>query len=274
MKQLLDKKFNPFVIAEIGINHMGSLNLAKKLIISAARAGVSAVKFQTYITEKRVKKNSSIFKILKKCELKFKDFKILQQVAKKNNVEFFSTPFDEESFLYLHSIGVKKIKIASFDIINYKFLKYISKFKKTFILSIGMSKIEEIKKAYKILSNSGKNKISLLHCISSYPTKEKDSKLACIESLRKIFKCPIGISDHTNDIFVPFCAAAQGASIIEKHYKIDNKMKCVDSSVSITEKQMKELIKTLRRAKICYGTAKFGIRETEKPFRVFRRFAK
>jgi len=273
MKKLLDKKFNPFVIAEIGINHMGSLNLAKKLIISAARAGVSAVKFQTYITEKRVKKNSSIFKILKKCELKFKDFKILQQVAKKNNVEFFSTPFDEESFLYLHSIGVKKIKIASFDIINYKFLKYISKFKKTFILSIGMSRIEEIKKAYKILSNGGKNKISLLHCISSYPTKEKDSKLACIESLKKIFKCPIGISDHTNDIFVPFCAAAQGASIIEKHYKIDNKMKCVDSSVSITEKQMKKLIKILRRAEICYGTAKFGIRKTEKPFRVFRRFA-
>jgi len=266
-------KINPYIVAEIGINHMGSLTRAKRLIISAARAGVDAVKFQTYITEKRVKKDSPIYKILKKCELQFKDFKILQTVAKKNNVEFFSTPFDEESFNYLHKIGVKKIKIASFDITNLKFLKFLSKFKKTFILSVGMAKINEIKKAYKILSNKKKNRMYLLHCVSSYPTNERDVNLACLKKLQKTFNCPIGYSDHTKDIFAPFCASLLGAHIIEKHYMINSRMKCVDASVSITEHQMKNFIKMLKRSENCYGYEKFGVRNNEKPFKIFRRIS-
>ena len=125
MKFSLKQKINPYIIAEIGINHMGSLAMAKKLIVSAARAGADAVKFQTYITENRVKKDSPIFNILKKCELKFEDFKVLKKIATKNSVDFFSTPFDIESFSYLNKIGVNKIKIASFDVINIKFLKYL-----------------------------------------------------------------------------------------------------------------------------------------------------
>lgn len=268
-----ERKLNPYIIAEIGINHMGSIVRAKKLIISAVRAGVDAVKFQTYITEKRVKKNSPIFKILKKCELQFKYFKILKKVAEKNNIDFFSTPFDEQSFDYLHKIGVNKIKIASFDVTNLKFLKFMSKFKKTFILSVGMSKIDEIKKAYRILSNKKKNKVHLLHCVSSYPTNERDVNLACLGKLQKVFNCPIGYSDHTKDIFAPFCASLLGANIIEKHYMINSKMKCVDAPVSITEHQMKNLIKMLKRSELCYGYEKFGVRYNEKPFKIFRRFS-
>lgn len=271
MKFSLKQKINPYIIAEIGINHMGSLAMAKKLIVSAARAGADAVKFQTYITENRVKKDSPIFNILKKCELKFEDFKVLKKIATKNSVDFFSTPFDIESFDYLNKIGVNKIKIASFDVINIKFLKYLSQFKKTFIMSVGMSEIKEIKKAYKILRNKGKNEVILLHCVSSYPTSEKDSNLECIKYLQKTFDCSIGQSDHTNDIFVPFCAGMMGAQVLEKHYKLDNKMSCVDAPVSITEKQMKNLVDMFKRANISLGKAKFGVRSVEKPFTQYRR---
>lgn len=252
---------------------MGSLAIAKKLIISAARAGANAVKFQTYVTENRAKVGSPIFNILKKCELKFEDFKVLKKIAAKKNIDFFSTPFDIKSFDYLNKIGVNKIKIASFDVTNIKFLKYLSQFKKTFIMSVGMSKIKEIKKAYKILRNKGKNEVILLHCISSYPTLEKDSNLKCIKHLQKVFDCLIGQSDHTNDIFVPFCAGMMGAQVLEKHYKLDNKMRCVDAPVSITEKQMRNLVDMFKRANISLGKAKFGIRIAEKPFKQYRRFA-
>ena len=262
-----------FVIAEIGINHGGNLKVAKKLIDSAARANVDAVKFQTYITEKRVKKNSPIFDILKKCELSFEEFRVLKNYSQKKNVEFMSTPFDIESFNFLKILKVSKIKIASFDTVNTKFLKEISKKKSNFIMSVGMSKLKEIEKAYKILSNGSKNKVNLLHCVSSYPTKEKDAQLNCINLLKNKFKCTIGHSDHTNDIFVPLCAVIMGARIIEKHFMIDANMKCVDKPVSITEKQMSKLILDIRRFETSLGKDFFGLRKNEKPFQMFRRFS-
>jgi len=262
-----------FVIAEIGINHAGSLKVAMKLIDSAARAGVDAVKFQTYITEKRVKKNSPIFEILKKCELSFEEFRILKKYSQKKGVEFISTPFDLESFYFLKSLKVSKIKIASFDTVNTKFLKEISKNKSNFIMSVGMSRLKEIEKAHKILSNRSKNKVSLLHCVSSYPTKEKDAQLNCITLLKNKFKCLVGHSDHTNDIFIPFCAVAMGARIIEKHFMIDSNMKCVDKPVSITEHQMNKLILNIRRFETSLGKDFFGVRKNEKPFKAFRRFS-
>jgi sialic acid synthase SpsE len=262
-----------FVIAEIGINHGGSLASAKKLVDSAVRSGVDAVKFQTYITEKRVEKKSPIFNILKKCELSFNDFEILNDYSQKKKVEFMSTPFDFESFQFLHELKVSKIKIASFDTVNLSFLKKISSFNKEFIMSVGMSKLDEIKKAYNILKKNKKNKISLLHCISSYPTPEKNANLNCIKTLQEKFECIIGHSDHTNDIFVPFCAVAMGAKIIEKHFMINKSMKCVDKPVSITENQMKNLIKNIRRYENSLGNNFFGLRGVEKPLRTFRRFS-
>ena len=262
-----------FVIAELGINHNGNLGLAKKLISSAARAGVDAVKFQTYITEKRVKKNSPIFDILKKCELKFKDFEILKKYSNVKKVEFMSTPFDLESFKFLDDIGVSKIKIASFDTVNLSFLKEISRYNKEFIMSVGMSKLNEIRKAYNILKKNKKNKVSLLHCISSYPTEEKDANLKCLKILRNTFNCDIGQSDHTNDIFVPMCAVAMGATIIEKHFMINKSMKCVDKPVSISETQMRNLVDNIIRFEAMLGSDFFGIRKAEKNTKIFRRYS-
>jgi N,N'-diacetyllegionaminate synthase len=258
------KKNKTYVIAEIGLNHNGNITRAKELIDSAKRAGADAVKFQTYITEKRVEKNSPIYSILKKCELPFSDFKILNNYSKKKNVDFFSTPFDIESADYLNAIGVQIFKIASFDSSNKVFLKQLSEFKKIFILSTGMSSVKEIKKAISILKKNSK-KIILLHCVSSYPNTEKESHLNCIQELRNYFPYNIiGLSDHTNDIYVPTLASALGVKIIEKHYMINKNFNCVDKSVSITEKQMKRLVYEIKRVEKIFGSNILQIRDIEK----------
>ena len=274
MKNLKDFGFKTvnktYIIAEIGINHNGDINLAKKMIESAARSGVDAVKFQTYITEKRVPSDSPIFDILKKCELPFDAFLELQLHAEKHNVEFFSTPFDNESIDYLESINVGMYKIASFDIVNKNLLKRISLTSKPIILSVGMSNIDEINEAFNILSLNNKN-IALLHCVSSYPTDEKDSNLSVISKLKESFDCVIGQSDHTNNIKVPLYAVCCGAQILEKHFMINDDMDCVDSPVSITEKQMSELVKETRRIEIIMGSQDLKTRECEKGALNFRR---
>ena len=133
-----------------------------------------------------------------------------------------------------------------------------------------MSNLDEIREAYNILSKGTKN-IALLHCISAYPTNENDSRLANIYKLKDQFDCIIGHSDHTNDIFVPLCAISAGAQIIEKHFKIDEDFECIDSAVSITEKQMKNLVDQTRRIEKIFSIEEFGIRKSEVDIQVFRR---
>ena len=274
MKNLRSYGFNTenktYIIAEIGINHNGSFELAKKLIESAARAGVDAVKFQTYITEKRVQKDSPIFDILKKCEFSFDIFSKLKLYAENLNIDFFSTPFDDESVDYLESINTKLYKIASFDVVNSKLLKKVSDTSKPIIMSVGMSNLDEIKSAYDILKFKTPN-IALLHCVSSYPTNESDSNLASIYKLKDSFDCIIGQSDHTNDIIVPLYAVCSGAQIIEKHYRIDSNMECVDSPVSISEYQMKKLVVETRRIEKIMGSPELNLRDCEKGALTFRR---
>ena len=260
-----------YVVAEAGINHGGNLKIAEKLIESVSKSGADAVKFQTYITEKRAPKDSPIFGILKKCELPFKAFSRLKSFAEEYGLDFFSTPFDEESVDALESINCSIYKIASFGVVNLKLLKKIADTRKTIIMSVGMSNLTEIEEAYKILKNKT-DKIAILHCISAYPTQEKDADLSAIYTLKERFDCVIGQSDHTNDIIVPLYAVAAGAQIIEKHYKIDKDMSCVDAAVSITEEQMKDLIKEIRRLEEILGNGEIGIREAEKPCVIFRRF--
>jgi len=277
MKNLKKYGFNTnkkvYSIAEIGINHNGQFDKAIKLVDSALKTGVNAVKFQTYITEKRVNKNSGIFEILKRCELSFKEFQKINEYCYEKKIDFFSTPFDLESLDFLISLNIPHIKIASFDSINEKFLESISKSKKNLILSIGMSNLIEIQNAYNILTKHG-SILSLLHCISSYPTKEIDTNLSAIYSLKKNFDCVVGYSDHTNGIKAPLYAIAAGAQIIEKHYKINDTMDCVDSAVSINENQMKKMIEEINVLENILGEEKLELRPTEIGTKIFRRFSK
>jgi len=274
-KKLREYGFNTdhrtYIIAEIGINHGGSVDQAKRLIDSAARTGCDSVKFQTYITEKRVPPgNSSLFEILKKCELSFHYFEELKEHANGLGLHFFSTPFDSESVDYLETINVDIYKIASFDVVNQELLASIANTGKTIIMSVGMADLNEIKMAYNILIKQTKY-IAILHCISAYPTDDKDANLTAIHVLKQNFDCVIGQSDHTNGILVPLYAIACGAQIIEKHYRISDDMECIDSPVSINEKQMKNLVDKTRNLEEILGTGKLETSLVEKDTKVFRR---
>jgi len=275
VKRLRDFGFNTdrrtYVIAEIGINHGGDMALAERLIESAARAGVDAVKFQTYLTEKRAPKgNQEIYDILKKCELPFDAFRLLKECATAHDVEFFSTPFDRESIDCLSAIGVGLFKVASFDVVNLDLLRSLAKTRKPIMMSVGMADRQEIDVAYKTLREGTRN-ISLLHCVSSYPLQETQANLSSIYALQDAYDCIIGYSDHTAGIWTSLLAAAAGAQVIEKHFRIDADMECVDAPVSITESQTKELVEELRWIEEIFGDEYLGIREVEKGTAIFRR---
>jgi len=261
---------NFFLIAEAGINHNGNLKKAFKLVDEAKKAGASAIKFQTYKTEKRVKKNNPVFNILKKCELTFDEFVKIKNYCDKKKIIFFSTPFDIESVNFLNDIKVKLFKISSFDISNYQLIKAIASKKKPVIVSTGMASLAEIKRINNYFLRK-KIDHTFLHCISSYPNHEENSILSNIEFLKKNFNCEIGLSDHTRDIKTSIYGYLLGARVIEKHFKISENDKCVDSTVSITSNQMKNLSDELKKINKILGKVKFGIRKNEKKAKIFKR---
>ena len=260
-----------YTIAEIGINHGGSLDKAFKLIDSAARTGVNSVKFQTYITEKRVSKDSPIFDILKSCEIKMSDFELLKNHAHDLGLDFFSTPFDDESVDCLLALDIPFYKIASFDVVNHSLLRKLSQQKKPIIMSTGMSNLNEVKTAVDILGTNAS--ITLLHCISAYPTLEIDSNLSVIDFLRDNFECVIGQSDHTPDTKTALYAFLRGAQVLEKHFKVDDDFECVDGVVSITELQMKDLVEKLHEADQILGDNSLCVTSAEKETLKYRRFS-
>tara|TARA_B100001175_G_scaffold315913_1_gene328530 strand:+ start:7215 stop:8030 length:816 start_codon:yes stop_codon:yes gene_type:complete len=267
---MIFKNSKIFFIAEAGINHNGSLKQALKLVDAAKRAGASAIKFQTYWTEKRVKKNNPAFNILKKCELNFKEFKTINDYCKKKKIIFFSTPFDLDSIAFLNELKVPMFKIASFDIENYSLINAIVKTKKPTIYSTGMAKLNAIKKLNKILQRKNIEQC-ILHCVSSYPNKEESSYLSNISYLKENFNCCIGISDHSQKIKVPIYGFLMGARVIEKHFKLLNDHKCVDAPVSLDEKQFSKMISEIEWARKIQGNVKFGIKNEEKSAKIFLR---
>lgn len=259
-----------YLIAEIGLNHGGSINRAREMIASAAKTGVDAVKFQTYLTEKRVPRSSPLSAILKKCELPFEAFKELKACSNEFGLDFFSTAFDSESVAYLESIGCPAYKVASFDVPNCQLLRRIAETGKPVVMSVGMSTMPEIETAFKILSQETKN-IALLYCVSSYPMAEADANLSAIKVLSEKFRCIVGYSDHSNGARVALFSVAAGARIIEKHYRINEVMDCIDAPVSITQEQMKELVSGTRRLEQMLGNGSLGLHRSERDCAGFRR---
>ncbi len=262
-----------FIIAECGINHGGSVDIAADMIRKAAESGADAVKFQTYITEKRVPKESPIFDLLKDCELNSDAHHRLYEVAQKSNIEFFSTPFDTESVALLEEIGVPGYKIASFDIVNLSLMRSVGKIGKPVICSTGMADEAEVLKAKEILS-SYKIPFALLHCISAYPTKEEDANLSVIHSLQSLYSGPIGYSDHTLGIEVPILAVASGAKVIEKHFTLNKTAVGPDHKLSADPDELKRMVNGIRRVEVIMGDSKLGVAEPERNTLVFRRQSK
>ncbi len=259
------------LIAEAGINHGGSLKKAMQMIDAAVRGGADLIKFQTYVTEKRCSDSSStLFGILKACELPFDAFRELKIHCFERGIHFFSTPFDEDSLAYLEDLGCDIYKISSFDVPNKSFLRLIAQTGKTIVMSTGMSTLNEISDAVDILKE-GQCKIILLHCVSSYPLNPADADLRSISQLKARFDTPVGFSDHSPGIELAPLAVAGGATVLEKHFRLIGDEDCVDAAVSIDENQLTEMISSIRRIESILGNGALGIRESENSTQIFRR---
>jgi len=254
-------KKTPYIIAEIGVNHNGSIIIAKKLIDHAKKSGCNAIKFQTFKTELVTTKQSplanyqkklnskNMFDLLKKLELSYEQFSKLKKYCNKINIDFISTPFDEESADFLNKINISSFKISSGDNENFFLLKKIKSFKKPTILSLGMVKEKQIEKIINFL-NFKKNQLALLHCISEYPTELQDTQLNQILNLRK-YGYTVGWSDHSLGETASSIAVALGAKIIEKHITLDKKMKGPDHSISLETKFLPKFVEKLKKSYRC-----------------------
>lgn len=244
-----------FKIAEIGVNHNGILKNAFKLIDHAARSGFDAVKFQTFDVDTMLLKDTKLAKyqrktkfrsmreMLKKLSLSEDDFHKIKVYCKKKRIIFMSTPFDIKSAEFLNKLNIPIFKIASSDLDNHLLLKKIKSFKKPMIISTGMSNMKEIKNTLNFLKLP-KNKLTIMHCVSEYPTKLDESQLGFIEELRKL-KYQIGLSDHTIGFESSIASTALGVNVIEKHITLDNKMHGPDHQSSMHIKHLKKFVKTI-----------------------------
>jgi len=252
-KVSINPKNSPLIIAEISGNHCGKKSVFLKHIKQAAKHGADLIKIQTYepidITVKNknykiksgIWKSSTLWSIYQKAHTPFIWHKDAFDLAKKIGTTIFSTPFSKRAVDYLEKLKNPIYKISSFEITDLNLIKYIASKRKPIILSTGNSTIDEIKKALKIINNYH-NKVTILHCVSNYPTLEDDAQVNFITQLKKIFnKNPIGLSDHTDDINSSLAATALGAVVIEKHFKISNKIKSPDSKFSILPYQLQNL---------------------------------
>ena len=260
-----------FIVAEAGVNHNGSIELAKKLIDVASDAGVDAIKFQTFKANKLATKNASKamyqknttnknetqFDMLKKLELSVDSHKELISYCKSKKITFLSSPFDHESIELLKDLDLEIFKIPSGEITNLPYLRHIGKLNKKIFLSTGMSTIEEIKNALSVLINSGtkKDKITVLHANTQYPTPMEDVNLKAMVTIGKELNVNFGYSDHTLGIETDIAAVAMGASCIEKHFTLDCNMDGPDHKASLEPNQLKAMVKAIRNIEKALGSS-------------------
>ena len=261
------------IIAEAGVNHNGDLSLAKKLIVSAKKAGAHYIKFQSFkannlVTKnaksagyqiKNMKKNVNQFKILKKLELSYNDHLNLKNYSKKKKIKFISSPFDLESLRMLFNLKIYDIKIPSGEINNYILLKNIAKKAKKIFLSTGMATMNEIKQALQVLTLNGASmkRITVLHCHTDYPSNLYDINLLAMDKIKKTFKkIDVGYSDHTLGNETAIAAVALGAKVIEKHITLNKKLPGPDHKASLTPDEFKNYIKSINNTIELLGTNK------------------
>ncbi len=256
-----------FIIAEAGVNHNSDINLAKKLIEVAKDAGADAVKFQTFTAENMVTRKAdkaeyqksttgaeeSQYEMLKKLELSEEDFKDLFAYAADKGITFLSSPFDKGSVDLLETLGVTAFKIASGEITNFPLLSYIARKKKPLILSTGMCTIDEIEEALEVLRSERAEEVILLHCVTSYPAKIEDMNLRVMETLRNVFKLPVGLSDHTLGVTIPIAAVALGACVIEKHFTLDKNLRGPDHRASLEPDELRQMVVAIRDVEKALG---------------------
>lgn len=270
------------IIAEAGVNHNGSIDIAKQLVDKAVEAGVDIIKFQTFKAEKLVSKSAkqaeyqkknigsksddSQYNMLKKLELSEQDHQELMDYCKERGIQFFSTAFDLESIDYLHSLNLGLWKIPSGEITNYPYIKKIAQYHEPVILSTGMCKMDDISAAMNVLCKNGveRSQITILHCNTEYPTPYKDVNLLAMQQIKKEYQVSVGYSDHTKGIEVPIAAVALGASVIEKHFTLDRNMEGPDHKASLEPDELKAMVSAIRHIEQALGDGHKQISESER----------
>lgn len=270
------------IIAEAGVNHNGSIEMAKQLVLKAKEAGVDYIKFQTFKASKLVTKyakqaeyqqknigngDENQYQMLKKLELSAEDHETLIDYCNELGIKFFSTAFDFDSIDYLHSLNLGLWKIPSGEVTNYPFLKRIAAYNEPTILSTGMCDMEDVKAAVEALYKNGlsKENLILLHCNTEYPTPFEDVNLKAMEALRKEFGVEVGYSDHTKGIEVPIAAVALGSTVIEKHFTLDRNMEGPDHKASLEPDELKVMVSAIRNIeKAIDGDGTKHVSESEK----------
>ena len=267
-----------YIIAEAGVNHNGSLELALRMVDEAQKAGADCIKFQTFKSEnlvapsaamasyqkKNTQKETSQLEMLRSLELSYDDFECLQAYCRKKGITFLSTPFDMESVAFLDKLDVPFWKIPSGEITNLPYLRAIAGTGRPVVMSTGMCTMEDIESALAVLRQNGVEEIALLHCNTEYPTPYTDVNLLAMDTLKKCFGVPVGYSDHSLGITVPVAAAARGAIIIEKHFTLDKNMAGPDHKASVDPDELAAMVQAIRTVERCLGCADKKPTESEK----------
>lgn len=269
------------IIAEAGVNHNGSFELAKQLVDAAKEAGADYVKFQTSKRPENVtsrfaqrasyqKKNlgedGSQLSMLKKIRLEFPDYIELKAYCDKNNVNFMSTPFDLPAVDFLYGLGMDYMKIPSGEITNLPYLRKIARLRVPVIMSTGMCELQDVRDALSVLYDNGltQNDVTLLHCNTEYPTPFEDVNLRAMLTLKEEFGVRVGYSDHTKGIEVPIAAVAMGAEVIEKHFTLDRTLPGPDHVASLEPEELKAMVTAIRNIEKSLGSGIKTISESER----------
>ena len=256
-----------FIIAEAGVNHNGSLELALKLVTTAKEAGADAVKFQTFGADRLVTRRAakaayqksalpgddSQFAMLKALELGEEDFRRISRHCRRLGIEFLSSPFDTQAVDLLDRLGLLVFKIPSGEITNLPLLRHVGGMKKEVILSTGASWLGEVETAVRTLQDAGATRLTLLHCVTEYPAPPGQVNLRAMDTLRTTFGLPVGYSDHTSGVEIPIAAVARGASVIEKHFTLDTNMHGPDHSASLDPDDFARMVSAIRTVETALG---------------------
>ena len=256
-----------YIIAEAGLNHNGSIEIAKRLIVEAKKAGCNAIKFQSFTANSRISNKvksvkysekadglqEDIYEMFERLSLNINDTKKIFQFAKKKKIDIFSTPFDEKSVDLLEKLKVKFYKIASVDLVNIPLIEKVAKTFKPVILSTGMSNLSNVEEAVEVFRKIGNKNLILLHCLSSYPANETEMNLRAIDTLKKNFKVPVGLSDHFPGIEISLLSIGLGANIIERHFTLDKNFEGPDHILSSEPEEMKKLVNVAKNSNLIMG---------------------
>lgn len=274
-----------YVIAEMSANHANDIEVAKKIIEKAKECGADCVKIQTYTPDTitidcdnkyfQIKsglwQNESLYSLYSKAYMPWEWYPELEKKAREVGIDIFSTPFDKSAVDFLESNNIEFYKIASFEIVDIPLIKYIAQKQKPIILSTGMATKSEIKLAVNTIREQGNNKIVLLKCSSSYPANIEEMNLITINDLKKSFKIPCGLSDHTTNSMSSIIAISLGARVVEKHFCLSHDLKNPDESFSMDVDEFKNFVNEIRKTEKALGQAVYGASGKQKENLKFRR---